>query len=67
MKPIGTRFHRNVEVPAGRLPEFGGVVARLDSHFLHCVHTGLRKRVDLPPDAVGRILAFDANRLAVAR
>jgi hypothetical protein len=64
---IGAGPHRIVKIPAAGLAVFCGKIAGLDRDFLDGVNARLHILVLLPPKAVCRILAFDADGLRAGR
>src|SRR5262249_39794134 len=60
---VRSGLHRVVEVAAACLSVLRVVVSGLDRDFLHGVDAGLVLLILLPPDAVGRILSLNADRM----
>src|SRR5262249_35464991 len=62
---IGAGLHGHIDDGAARLPEFGGVIARLERDLLNGVRVRLgHLRVNIIPRKTrGGVLAFDTHRL----
>src|SRR5215469_2767890 len=63
MKLVGAGFHGVVEITAACASVFCRIVAGLNGYFLDGIGARLVDLCELPPKAVGRVLALDVNGL----